>query len=205
MGMRTRTATALAAAALLAAPPLAAQEHPEHEAEHEAHMDMEMPTEGMRADLIHDIEAVEEKVVSLAEAMTDHWDWRPDEGVRSVGEVFGHVTASNMMIPMLVGIEAPEEFQGASQQETMGNLMGLERRSAEELMEDLRHSFMHARHAVARIPDDRLGETVQYFGEEGPVSEVLVLFVTHMHEHLGQSIAYARTNGVAPPWSADGG
>jgi hypothetical protein len=22
-----------------------------------------------------------------------------------------------------------------------------------------------------------------------------------MHEHLGQSIAYARTNGVAPPWS----
>jgi uncharacterized damage-inducible protein DinB len=21
------------------------------------------------------------------------------------------------------------------------------------------------------------------------------------HEHLGQSIAYARTNGVVPPWS----
>jgi hypothetical protein len=24
----------------------------------------------------------------------------------------------------------------------------------------------------------------------------------HMHEHLGQSIAYARVNGVVPPWSA---
>ncbi len=22
-----------------------------------------------------------------------------------------------------------------------------------------------------------------------------------MHEHLGQSIAYARSNGVTPPWS----
>jgi hypothetical protein len=25
--------------------------------------------------------------------------------------------------------------------------------------------------------------------------------LSHLHEHLGQSIAYARTNGVAPPWS----
>jgi hypothetical protein len=25
--------------------------------------------------------------------------------------------------------------------------------------------------------------------------------VTHLHEHLGQMIAYARTNGVKPPWS----
>jgi uncharacterized damage-inducible protein DinB len=24
----------------------------------------------------------------------------------------------------------------------------------------------------------------------------------HMHEHLGQAIAYARVNGVVPPWSA---
>jgi len=24
---------------------------------------------------------------------------------------------------------------------------------------------------------------------------------THLHEHLGQLIAYARSNGVVPPWS----
>jgi uncharacterized damage-inducible protein DinB len=31
------------------------------------------------------------------------------------------------------------------------------------------------------------------------------MLVTHMHEHLGQSIAYARSIGVTPPWSATGG
>jgi hypothetical protein len=25
--------------------------------------------------------------------------------------------------------------------------------------------------------------------------------VTHLHEHLGQLIAYARMNNVVPPWS----
>jgi hypothetical protein len=30
---------------------------------------------------------------------------------------------------------------------------------------------------------------------------VLTLLVSHLHEHLGQAIAYARMNGVAPPWS----
>jgi hypothetical protein len=25
--------------------------------------------------------------------------------------------------------------------------------------------------------------------------------VTHLHEHLGQLIAYARSNNVEPPWS----
>ena len=28
------------------------------------------------------------------------------------------------------------------------------------------------------------------------------LLLSHAHEHLGQSIAYARMNGVTPPWSA---
>ena len=28
-----------------------------------------------------------------------------------------------------------------------------------------------------------------------------ILATTHLHEHLGQAIAYARSNGVVPPWS----
>jgi hypothetical protein len=29
----------------------------------------------------------------------------------------------------------------------------------------------------------------------------MILMIEHASEHLGQSIAYARMNGVAPPWS----
>jgi len=31
--------------------------------------------------------------------------------------------------------------------------------------------------------------------------DLWVRLVTHMHEHLGQSIAYARSNEIGPPWS----
>jgi uncharacterized damage-inducible protein DinB len=43
------------------------------------------------------------------------------------------------------------------------------------------------------------------FGQPASKRRMLILLVTHMHEHLGQSIAYARTNGVVPPWSANAG
>jgi hypothetical protein len=28
------------------------------------------------------------------------------------------------------------------------------------------------------------------------------VLVSHSHEHLGQSIAYARANNITPPWTA---
>jgi hypothetical protein len=28
-----------------------------------------------------------------------------------------------------------------------------------------------------------------------------LITATHLHEHLGQLIAYARSNAVTPPWS----
>ena len=41
-------------------------------------------------------------------------------------------------------------------------------------------------------------------GSDYLLGGVLFLIANHMHEHLGQSIAYARTNGVTPPWSKKG-
>ena len=31
--------------------------------------------------------------------------------------------------------------------------------------------------------------------------DLWVRLVTHMHEHLGQVIAYSRANEIVPPWS----
>lgn len=36
------------------------------------------------------------------------------------------------------------------------------------------------------------------------VQRMWILATTHLHEHLGQSIAYARSNGIVPPWSRGG-
>lgn len=194
-------------ATLVPAPLAAQEERPRGGAEvaakgmaHEAHA--ERPASGIRAELLQDIDLLEEKYLSLAEAMTGRYDWRPGDGVRSVGEVFMHIAGSNFMIPTLAGISPPEEYPAASMQEAMARMEELERVSDEaEVKEHLRHGFAHARHAISSVPDEELDEPVQIFGRPGTRRLALVLLVTHMHEHLGQSVAYARMNGVVPPWS----
>ena len=197
----TRAATGLAAAALLvAAVPAAAQQ-----GGHAAHGPA-MPTSGFRAELIRDVEQLEQKYLGLAEAMTGKYGWRPGEGVRSVSEVFMHIAAANFMIPIALGHQPPEAYRGADQRETMSKLGALEKvTDPERVKAELQHAFMHAKHTIAGIQDSQLDETIRLFGMDMTKRAALNLLVNHMHEHLGQSIAYARTNGVVPPWSAGTG
>ena len=62
-------------------------------------------------------------------------------------------------------------------------------------------SFDHIRTALTGISEARLNEKIKVFGQEFTVRQFVVLAATHMHEHLGQLIAYSRMNGVKPPWS----
>lgn len=186
--MRSLTSGAVLLMAALVAP-AAAQDS----GAHAGHAGMEhaaAPTEGLRAELVADVEQMEQKYVSLAEAMTAHLDWRPGEGVRSVREVFEHVASANFMIPSMAGVEREMAEQHVD-----------EASGSDALVDGLKHSFMHAKHAIAQVPDSELEDMVTMFGREATKRQVLTLLVTHMHEHLGQSIAYARANGVTPPWS----
>jgi uncharacterized damage-inducible protein DinB len=157
--------------------------------EHDEAMHAAAPEEGLRAEMIADVDQLEEKYMGLAEAMAGHFDWRPAEGVRSVGEVFGHVANGNFMISTFAGAERE-----------MGDT-NFEQAEAADVVSGLEHSFMHVRHVIAGVSDDELDDEVTMFGQPATKRQVLALLVTHMHEHLGQSIAYARSNGVTPPWS----
>jgi len=42
---------------------------------------------------------------------------------------------------------------------------------------------------------------VKLFGTDMTKQGALMHLLEDQHEHLGQSIAYARINGVVPPWS----
>jgi uncharacterized damage-inducible protein DinB len=191
-------ALALAVAALPAAPALAQQPA----GGHAAHGDVAMPTSGLRAELIRDVEQLERKFLGLADAMVGKYDWRPSPGVRSVGEVLMHVAGANFMLPTMAGIAAPQEMGGSDMQAMMGKMREMEKVSdPAKVKEQLQHSFTHAKHAIARVPDDQLDQMTKMFGRDATKRAVLNLLVTHMHEHLGQSIAYARANGVTPPWS----
>ena len=187
---------------MLAALPAGAQEHEGH-GEHHPNMEhAEPPTEGLRAELISDIDALESKYLGLADVLSGHFDWRPAEGVRSVGEVFGHVAGANFAIPGMADVPLPPSMQRGSMQEVMQAMGELERSGdRDRIIEALEHSFMHLRHGIADISDAEMEERTTMFGQNVTKRQVLLLVVNHMHEHLGQAIAYARTNGVAPPWS----
>jgi uncharacterized damage-inducible protein DinB len=186
------TAT-LAVAILVLAGPAAGQQTNAH-----AGHAMSMPEEGVRAELIQDLDQLEEKYLALSEAMAGEYLWRPADGVRSVSEVFMHVAASNFMIPAMAGIDPPSSLPGGSAAAMEGIT------DPAEVQDALAHSIRHVRHAIARTPDAELDADATLFGRESTKRAVLMLLVTHMHEHLGQSVAYARTVGVTPPWSGGG-
>lgn len=152
---------------------------------------------GFRGALLDDLATLESRFVGLAEAVPEeHYDWRPAEGIRSVGEVYTHMVNGSYYFsgmfadgrPEDVGIEdAPDNLEEVTDKARIVAL--------------LRHVFPHVGEAIRSTPAGDLDREIQMFGQQRTVRDAMLVLVTHMHEHLGQSIAYARSVGVAPPWS----
>lgn len=131
------------------------------------------------------------RVVQLAEAMpADSYDWSPEEGVRSVGEVYTHIAQANYMMIGTFGIEAPVDV------ESIGSLT-----EKDEIVAALKESNEFVLSSAEELTEDQLSSTYDLFGRTINGEGVLVFILNHMSEHVGQSIAYARSNGVTPPWS----
>lgn len=145
------------------------------------------------------VEILHEKFNSLAEAMpAEDLGYRPMEGVRSVEEVFIHIAADNWYVPALMGWEAPAETGVTSDNATFRSYQE-QSMTREEMLTALDDSFVFFRDAMAESMGELDREVV--LGTPTTVGDVWIRAVVHLHEHLGQSIAYARVNEVVPPWS----
>jgi uncharacterized damage-inducible protein DinB len=150
-------------------------------------------TSGFRADFLLQLDDAQKKIISLAEAVPeDKYGWRPAEKVRSVSEVYMHIAGANYFFPTFAGINPPS-----------GITRDLEKTVTEKskVLESLKQSFDHLRAAFEKTPDADMEKKVKFFSGEASLRYVYLVAAMHIHEHLGQSIAYARTNGIAPPWS----
>lgn len=150
--------------------------------------------EEVRAEILRQLGDAREKLFALAEAMpAEKYGWRPAEGVRSVGEVFLHVAGGNYFLPTLWGTKPPEGI----------DMRGMEKDGGDKakVLEALKKSFEHAEAAIKAVPEAEMGKAIKIFGRDGSVREAFLMDAMHAHEHLGQAIAYARSNGVTPPWS----
>jgi hypothetical protein len=130
---------------------------------------------GVAGDLTKDLAEVEKKIVGLAKAIPEAgWKWTPGPGARNTGEVFMHVAADNYFMPAAMGVSVPAGIDITKEYKTAA---AWEKKplTRDQTIAELEKSFAFLKKALADVP--------------------------HLHEHLGQLIAYARGNKVTPPWS----
>ena len=159
-------------------------------------------TPALTNDLIKDISAAQKKFVALAsELSAEQYAWRPAEGVRSSQEILLHVAAGNYFTATPMGVAAPPAT--AISATDYSGVAAFEKQKLDKAatVAAVQSSFDHLHSALSTIPESRLDEKVKVFGQDFSIRQFMILATTHMHEHLGQLIAYARMNGVAPSWS----
>lgn len=155
------------------------------------------PSYDMKAQALFDLQDLHKRMVALAQAIpADKYTWRPEVGSRSVSEVFLHVTAANHNIPSLMtGVTADETFKAK----------GFETSTTDKakIVDELDKSFAYAEAAVQAMTNADFARPEKKLGPEANSGDVVYILVTHNHEHFGQSIAYARMNGITPPWTVE--
>ncbi len=155
---------------------------------------------GVRGSFLFQIDQAQDKLLQLANAIpAEKYGWKPGDGVRSVGEVFNHVASANYFFPTLWKSTVP--IPAGIDPRTFEKEMGGDKAKT---IDALTKSFEHARAAILAVPEADLGRKISIFGHDATVRDGMLVVVTHAHEHLGQAIAYARSNGIVPPWSAKG-
>lgn len=154
------------------------------------------PTAGPRAEFLEEIAYYEQRYTRLAEAMpADKYTWRPGEGVRSVGEVFTHIVQANYGVARALGTAFPAGLD-------MKAIGGLSTDKA-KTVQALKDSFAHFRTAILALNDADADKPQKMFGRQTTLRGSFIMITGHFGEHLGQSIAYARVNGIVPPWTEE--
>jgi uncharacterized damage-inducible protein DinB len=153
------------------------------------------PATGFRAEFLGQQAYVEKEILGLAEATpADKYGWRPAPGVRSISEVYVHIAGGNYFVLGFAGIKPPAGLDKEMEKNVTEKA---------KVIDELKKSFAHVRAGIAAMSDADLDKPVKFFGSDSTVRGVLLVAANHEHEHLGQSIAYARMNGIVPPWTAE--
>lgn len=152
---------------------------------------------GFRGDYVKGLAYVEKEIISLEQAMPQaKFNWRPAKGVRSVAEVYLHIAGGIYFLAGQMGRQAPADAKSIDPKK-----WDTQTTNKDEIKAILTKAFAFLRQAILDTSDADLDKTHQFFGNEMSERALFMTTLGHCWEHLGQSIAYARSNGVVPPWS----
>jgi uncharacterized damage-inducible protein DinB len=137
---------------------------------------------------------VSRQLIELAEAIpADKYSWRPAPGVRSVSEVFMHIAMANFYLLSVTGPKLPADLKSADMEKTVTKKA--------DVIEWLKRSLDAVKTARAHLKPGDLERKVKIHGKTVPVDGMYLRIIVHDNEHMGQLVAYARMNGIVPPWS----
>ncbi len=135
----------------------------------------------------------QDQVVQLAEAFSEEqYDWRPAEGIRSVGESLLHIAGGNYYFASKMGFAPPEDVDMTSMDKITGK---------ENIIDALKKSNAFVLEKIGMVENGQLEQEIDFGFAKMNTLAGLLSIMEHNGEHKGQLIAYARSNGVTPPWS----
>ena len=144
---------------------------------------------------------VQGRIMDLANAVPqENYSWRPAEGVRSVGEVYLHTAFANYICVTVSGGTVPKEV-GFEMDFSKANAWETQTTDKTVILEKVNESFTILKERISVLTEEDLNREVEVFGMKMSTRNFIISMIGHSHEHLGQSVAYGRINGVTPPWS----
>jgi uncharacterized damage-inducible protein DinB len=137
---------------------------------------------------------VSQQLLPLAEAIpADKYSWRPAPGVRSVSEAFMHIALANFELLSFTGPKSPAELTSNDLEKTVTKKA--------DVIQWLKRSLAAVKTARANLKPGDLERKVKIDGKTVNVDGMYLRIIIHDNEHMGQLVAYARMNGIVPPWS----
>ncbi|MDZ4699189.1 MAG: DinB family protein [Rhodothermales bacterium] len=135
-----------------------------------------------------------ERLVALAEATpAELFSWRPGEGTMTMEHVYMHIAHYNYMYPVEnMGAAAPAGLDMSAIEAITGK---------EAVLETLRASIAFTQALAESMTAEELAASTTLYGQSTQKWDVLFQLQSHLSEHMGQLIAYARMNDIVPPWS----
>ncbi len=152
------------------------------------------PSYDMKPQSLLDLDAMNKKYVSLAEALpAEKFNWRPSDDSRSFAEVFLHVSGERYQILALGGAKPPAGFDDKTYEKSTTDKA--------RIIEELNKSENFAQATIQSMTNADFAKPLPKLGPDANDGDVVYILIADAHEHLGQVIAYARVNGVVPPWT----
>ena len=161
-----------------------------------ANPDHTAPSYDMKAQSLLDLERVQKKFTDLANQIpSDKFNWRPSPDSRSFAEVFLHVAGERYAILKLMEAAVPAGFDAKTFEKSTTD--------KGRIVEELNTSWEFTKKTINGMSNGDFAKLLPKLGPQANAGDVVYILVADAHEHLGQSVAYARVNGIVPPWTIE--